>query len=266
MTSPSTAGPQLDVSRISVQLYTVRQDLAADPEATLARLAAIGFTHVEPFALATSAPTLAPLLAAHGLDAPTAHASVVGADLDAVLAAAATTGTTLVIDPHVDRARWSTEEDVAAIAAELNAAAARAADAGVTIGYHNHEFELETRIGGRPALEVLAGHLHERVALEVDTYWAVVGGVDVPDLLDRLGSRVSAVHLKDGDGSRDDSKQVAFGTGDIDTASILAACTRAGSSVQWGVVELDDTTGDMFTAVQDSYTHLAGALSRGAAA
>ncbi len=79
----------------------------------------------------------------------------------------------------------------------------------------------------------------------------------MPDLLDRLGSRVKAVHLKDGDGSRDDSKQVAFGTGAIDTAAILAAC----AGVDLGVIELDDTTGDMFTAVQDSYTHLVKALS-----
>ncbi|WP_380175998.1 sugar phosphate isomerase/epimerase family protein [Kineococcus sp. DHX-1] len=259
MTAPTTPGPTLDVSRISVQLYTVREALAADLDGTLARLAAIGFTQVEPFGLTSSAATLAPVLAAHGLSAPSAHTSVIGADLDAVLTAAAATGTTLVIDPHVDRARWTTTEDVAAIAAELNTAAQRAADAGVTIGYHNHEFELETRIGGRPALEVLAEHLHEQVALEVDTYWAVVGGVDVPDLLDRLGSRVKAVHLKDGDGSRDDSKQVAFGTGAIDTAAILAAC----AGVDLGVIELDDTTGDMFTAVQDSYTHLVQALSSG---
>lgn len=257
MTPPTTPGPTLDVSRISVQLYTVREALAADLDGTLARLAAIGFTQVEPFGLTSSAQTVAPVLAAHGLSAPSAHTSVVGADLDAVLAAAAATGTTLVIDPHVDRARWTTEDHVAAIAAELNTAAERAADAGVTIGYHNHEFELETRIGGRPALEVLADHLHERVALEVDTYWAVVGGVDVPDLLGRLGSRVKAVHLKDGDGSRDDSKQVAFGTGAIDTAAILAAC----GGVDLGVIELDDTTGDMFTAVEDSYTNLVKALS-----
>jgi sugar phosphate isomerase/epimerase len=257
MTSPTTPGPVLDVSQISVQLYTVREALAADPDATLARLAGIGFTKVEPFGLTGAAASLAPLLAAHGLTAPSAHASVVGADLDAVLAAAAATGTTLVIDPHVDRARWTTSEDVAAIAAELNTAAQRAADAGVGIGYHNHEFELQNRIGGRPALEVLADHLHDSVALEVDTYWAVVGGVDVPDLLGRLGSRVKAVHLKDGDGSRDDSKQVAFGTGSLDTGAILAAC----GGVDLGVIELDGTTGDMFTAVQDSYTNLVAALS-----
>lgn len=247
----------LDTSKISVQLYTVREALAADPDATLARLASIGFRKVEPFGLTQGAADLAPLLAKHGLAAPSAHTSVVGADVEAVLAAAALTGTTLVIDPHVDRARWTTVEDIAAIAAELNAAAEKAADAGVTIGYHNHEFEFETKVEGRPALEVLADHLSDGVALEVDTYWAVVGGVDVPESLGRLGSRVKAVHLKDGDGSRDNTKQVAFGTGDVDVTSILAAV----GGVDLGVIELDDTTGDMWAAVEASYTNLVKALS-----
>ncbi|WP_432515007.1 sugar phosphate isomerase/epimerase family protein [Kineococcus sp. SYSU DK001] len=247
----------LDTSKISLQLYTVRAALAADLDGTLARLAATGFTLVEPFGLAERAAELAPALRAHGLSAPSAHAGIVGRDLDAVLTAAATTGTTLVVEPHVDPARWTTVEDVAAVAAELNAAAERAADAGVTVGYHNHEFELATTIAGRPALEVFADHLADAVALEVDTYWAVVGGVDVPDLLARLGSRVKAVHLKDGDGTRDTSRQVAWGTGDLDVTAILAAA----GGVDLAVLELDDTTGDMLTAVQDSFTNLTKALT-----
>ncbi|WP_432544419.1 sugar phosphate isomerase/epimerase family protein [Kineococcus sp. SYSU DK002] len=247
----------LDTSKISLQLYTVREALAADLDGTLARLAATGFTLVEPFGLAEGAAELAPALRAHGLAAPSAHAGIVGRDLDAVLAAAATTGTTLVVEPHVDRARWTTVEDVAAIAAELNAAAERAADAGVTLGYHNHEFELATTIAGRPALEVFADHLADGVALEVDTYWAVVGGVPVPDLLARLGPRVRAVHLKDGDGTRDTSRQVAWGTGDLDVTAILAAA----DGVDLAVLELDDTTGDMLTAVEDSFANLTKALA-----
>ncbi|WP_328293252.1 TIM barrel protein [Kineococcus sp. NBC_00420] len=251
------ADKTLDTSKISVQLYTVRDALAADLDATLARLAGFGFRQVEPFGLTEKADELAPALAKAGLTAPSTHAKVVGGDIEAVLVAAAKTGTTLVVEPHVDPARWTTAEDVAAVAAELNAAALRAADAGVTIGYHNHQFELETKIGGRPALEVFADHLADGVALEVDTYWVVVGGVEVPDLLGRLGERVRAVHLKDGDGSRDTKKQVAFGSGDLDVAAILAAS----AGVDLGVVELDDTTGDVFDAVQGSYDYLTKALS-----
>ena len=43
-------------------------------------------------------------------------------------------------------------------------------------------------MAARPALEVLAGSLDAGVLLEVDTYWAAVGGQDVPALLGRLGT------------------------------------------------------------------------------
>src|SRR5699024_12390346 len=69
---------------------------------------------------------------------------------------------------------------------------------GLTIGYHNHWWELAQQIEGRPALEVFADLLDERIVLEVDTYWAAVGGVDAPDLLRRLGERVKFLHVKDG--------------------------------------------------------------------
>ena len=39
--------------------------------------------------------------------------------------------------------------------------------------------------------------LDERVVLEVDTYWASVGGADVVDLARRLGDRVRLLHVKD---------------------------------------------------------------------
>ena len=260
MPDPTTHDHTFDPQKISVQLYTVRDALAADLDGTLGRLAGFGFRQVEPFGLTDTARELAPALAAHGLSAPSSHVKIVGGDLDAALAAAKATGTTFLIEPMVDPARWTTAEDVAGVAAELNAAAAKAADHGVTIGYHNHWFEVETDLGGRTGLEVLADALDERVALEVDTYWVQVGGVDAVGLLGRLGSRVRAVHLKDGDGTRDTKKQVALGAGSLDVPGILAAS----AGVDLGVIELDDTSGDVFQAVAGGYAYLTGATAGGA--
>src|SRR5262249_39993399 len=94
------------------------------------------------------------------------------------------------------------------------------------------------------------------VHLEVDTYWALVGGADVPALLDRLGERVVALHLKDGDGSLHTKHQVPLGAGRLPVREILAAAPTA-----LRVVELDDTEGDLFEAVRighDLLTELAG--------
>ena len=62
---------------------------------------------------------------------------------------------------------------------------------------------------GRHALEVFADQLDPDVMLEVDTYWAYAGGADVPALLGRLGDRVVALHVKDGDGTLNTKAQTA---------------------------------------------------------
>ncbi len=238
---------------LSVQLYTVREHLATDIPGTLRRIADIGYTRVELFNFVDNADAYAAELAATGLAAPTAHARLVGQDTARIFTAARSIGVETVIDPHIDAARWSTREDVAGIGAELNGLAREAADHGLKVGYHNHAFELENRIDGVSALEILADSLDDAVSLELDTYWAAVGGEDVVPLLGRLGSRVQFLHIKDGPLTKDDKEQLAVGAGKMPIVDILAAAPHA-----LAVVELDDFTGDVFDAVSDSYTYLNG--------
>jgi sugar phosphate isomerase/epimerase len=102
-------------------------------------------------------------------------------------------------------------------------------------------------VGGRTGLEALADALDPAVLLEVDTYWAAVGGQDVPALLGRLGDRVRYLHVKDGPVTKDDP-MTAVGGGRMPVAEILAACPSA----EWHVVELDRCATDVLTAVRDS--------------
>jgi sugar phosphate isomerase/epimerase len=242
------------MSRTSVQLYSVRDAFAADPSDTLRRLAAIGFTRVEPYGVVENADVLRTALAEHGLTAPTAHAQLIGADQHAVFAVAAECGIEVVIDPYVGQERWQDPADIAATATALNAAAEVAARHGVRVGYHNHWWELASRIDGRSAFEVLADRLDPAVVLEVDTYWATVGGEDAPALLRRLGGRVHAIHVKDGGLAPDGSGQVPAGQGRVPVAEVLAAAPDA-----LRVVEFDAYDGDVFAGLAASHAFLAGA-------
>ncbi|HET9649865.1 MAG TPA: sugar phosphate isomerase/epimerase [Microlunatus sp.] len=236
---------------LSVQLYTVREALAEDFDGTLATIAGFGFTQVEPFGFDNFADGLRTGLAKHGLTAPTAHVGLLRGDVDAILDLAAELGIKTVIDPMVDPERWKTVEGIAGIAEQLNAAAEKAASRGLTVGYHNHWFEVETDFDGRTGLDVLADHLAPEVVLEVDTYWAYVGGADVPALLKRLGDRVVALHIKDGDGTRDNKNQVAVGSGIVPVWDYIATAPNA-----LVVVELDDSLGDRLEAVRASRDYL----------
>jgi sugar phosphate isomerase/epimerase len=242
---PGTAG------ELSVQLYAVRAALAADLDGTLARLAAIGFTRVEPFDLVGLREGLRDGLGRHGLAAPTAHVGLLDTDLEVAFDTALELGIGTLIQPWTEPSRWQSEAAVREVADEINAIAARAANLGLRVGYHNHHFELASTLDGRHALEVFADLLDPAVVLEVDTYWAFAGGADVPALLRRLGARVVALHLKDGDGSLDTTKQVAVGSGSLPVGAIIEAAPAA-----LRVVELDDTAGNIFEAVRASRANL----------
>ncbi len=236
----------------ALQLYSVREQLPDDRKGVLRRIAAAGYGAVEAFNVVADPAGLRADLDAAGLPVCAVHANPAGEQAAAVFAATRTLGADTIIVPHLPPARFADAAGVAAVATELNQTAGRAADAGFRLGYHNHDFELSSTVGGRPALEVLADALDDGVLLEVDTYWAAVGGQDVPALLGRLGGRVRYLHVKDGPISKQEP-MTAVGAGRMPVAEILAAAPAA----EWHVVELDRCATDMLTAVEQSLDWLA---------
>ena len=81
--------------------------------------------------------------------------------------------------------------------------------------------------------------------IQLDTYWALVGQADVPGILRQLGDRVVALHIKDGDGTLDDKKQVPVGSGIVPIWDYIEAAPDA-----LRVIELDDSEQDLFEAVR----------------
>ena len=236
----------------SLQLYTVRRELEADLPGTLKQLSAIGFLAVEPYNFHVNPEELSEALRENNLSAPSGHAPLLRSDQDAIFDAAIILGIGTVIDPHVPAEQWTTQEDIAATAAALNAAAEKGAARGVRVGYHNHWWELQTLDDGRTGLEVLAAHLNPEVVLEVDTYWAAVGGQNPVALLERLGDRVRFIHIKDGPATSNPADQVAVGSGSMPVWDIIGAA----GALETGVVELDDHNGNMMDAVAASFEYL----------
>jgi sugar phosphate isomerase/epimerase len=257
---------------ISVQLYSVNDALNADLDGGLSKLASMGLRYVEAFDFVRRPAELRAAFDRHGLTAPTGHAFLVSEEVrradgtvtqvpphEETFAAAQQVGLETVIDPFVAPERWTSVEDVRETARRLNEAAAEATAYGLTVGYHNHDHELRPRIDGRPSLEVFADHLDEEVRLEVDLYWAAAAGVELVELLDRLGDRVTAVHVKDGTlgdhirWGQIPTGQVSAGQGEVPLDSAL----EAARSARYAVIEFDRYEGDIFDAVAGSYRYLA---------
>ncbi|GGS78489.1 sugar phosphate isomerase/epimerase family protein [Nonomuraea spiralis] len=237
---------------ISVQLYTVRDQLAADRDGTLERIAAIGYGAVEPFDPTADPEGFRRVIDDLGLAVSSTHAyALLDREPAEVLDAVATVGADLVIIPGgIPEAEFTTRDGLARTADLLNGLAEQAAGHGMRLGYHNHWWEIEPRIDGRHAIEVLADLLAPEVFLEIDTYWAAVGGADVPALLGRLAGRTRALHVKDGPVVKGEP-HTAVGAGAMPVPEILAAAPDA-----WRIVELDTCATDLFTALADSHAHL----------
>ena len=237
---------------VSVQLYSVRDAIADDLPGAVARLAEIGFTNVEPYGFAERVDEYERAFAASGISAPSGHAPVIDSDdPDLYFDAAVRLGIGTVIDPFVPTERWQSADEIAKTADRVNALAARAATFGLAFGYHNHNWELANRVDGRPALLSFVDRVDDAVVLEIDTFWASVGGVDTPKLLRSLGDRVKFVHVKDGALSDDTSLQQPAGKGAVDVAGILAAAPQAVR-----VVEFDAYAGDLFDGIAESFAWL----------
>jgi sugar phosphate isomerase/epimerase len=240
----------------ALQLYSVRDQLPSGRRAVLSAIRGFGYGAVELYDVRTDPGALRADLDEAGLAVCAVHARALGEDADALLDGSLQVGADTVIVPSVPAERFADAGAVAALARDLNEAAARAAGRGLRFGYHNHAFELPPVAGYQTGLEALADALDPAVLLEVDTYWAAVGSGgpgDVIALLGRLGDRVRYLHVKDGPVTRDDP-MTAVGGGRMPVAEILAACPSA----EWHVVELDRCATDMLTAVRDSLAWLAG--------
>jgi len=247
----------------SVQLYTLRDFIAEDLAGTLARVAAAGFTNVEPYHFGALADDYAAALKANNLTAPTGHAMLIcqpEADVEATFVAAQKLGIQTVIDPFTLPELWATKESVLELAAGLNKVAELAVDHGLRIAYHNHNWEFSNKFDGELALDVFIGALRDDIVLEIDTYWCEVGGTSAPEYLKKLGARVVAIHVKDGKKNVDFSNyeavqtsQCPAGQGDIPVAEILAAAPHA-----LPVVEFDGYSGDLFAGIEQSRKFIMG--------
>ena len=240
---------------IGVQLYTLRNEMQRDVEGTLARVAGIGYREVEFAGYYDKSPAeIRAMLSRTGLTAPATHMPIEMLEGNAAAAfdAAREIGHTYVIVPYLVENRRKTIDDYKAVAAALNRFGAAAKEKGLTLGYHNHDFEF-VPIGGQVPFDTLLAETDPAsVVIELDLYWATKAGHDPVQLIQRQPSRYPLVHVKDSAGAPD-HKMVDVGKGTIDFARIF---TAAGSSLRHRFVE-HDNPGDAFASITASYEHLA---------
>jgi sugar phosphate isomerase/epimerase len=229
------------MSKIGLQLYTLRNECAQDFEGVLRAVADIGFDGVELFDLhGRDAPGLRRLLDELELEVAGRHVGA-DADLAAVADEMRELGTDRVALSWIEPP--ASADDARAAATLVAERADRAAEVGLRYGFHNHWAELE-RFDGVTALELIADL---PVWIELDLGWVWWAGADPIELLERYRGRTPLVHVKDirARGSRDFT---AVGDGGVDYGELLPAV-----DVDWLIVEQDEIDGDAYDAVRRSF-------------
>jgi sugar phosphate isomerase/epimerase len=246
---------------IALQLYSVRDDLANDFEGTLRKVKALGYDGVEFAGLYGYKPeAIRNLLKEIGLTPVSAH--VPFADLMAnpqgMVNDYAEIGCKYIAIPYLTPDYRPSGEKFSEVIEGAKVLGKAARDRGLTLLYHNHDFEFE-KINGAYALDILYNSVPaDLLQTELDTCWVNVAGEDPAAYLQKYAGRSPVVHLKDfvmpGKrpekmyeliGIQDDQKGTeaeAFdfrplGMGAQNFPKILQACQAVGA--QWLVVEQD---------------------------
>ena len=231
----STA-PADQLERVGLQLYTVRTLMQQSVERTLQQVAAVGYREVEIAGYFGRSPAaLSATMRQHGLSAPSAHvgiADIRGGEWAKMVEVAVQLGHRWLVCAWIPDSDRKSADAYKAVGDSLVAAAEVATKAGISVGYHNHDFELAP-LGTSCGLDVLLEHTKgTRIAFEMDLYWLIKAGGDPLAYFDRWPGRFPLVHVKDSMGPPA-HQMVDVGKGRIDFAKIFAKIfaqrTRAGT-------------------------------------
>jgi sugar phosphate isomerase/epimerase len=197
-------GAAVPKGHISIQMFSLRDMFAADPEGTLRALYDIGYRQIEMAGIPPghTAESLRALLDDVGIRAYSGHdgwdvnnfdESAYRAQLErAVTLGQAQTGFAFFPGPY-------TEEFFGVVAGQLNRAAEIAREFGLRFFYHNHDFEFTNlRADGRPVYTVLLEETDPKlVFFQMDFMWINFGGGPWPELLTEMPERFLSFHVKD---------------------------------------------------------------------
>ena len=243
---------------VALQLYTVRNDMAADFEGTLARVKELGYEGVEFAGLfGRSAAEVKKMCEDAGLVPISAHVPYrdILKDPRGVLSIYAEIGCKYVALPYLIPEDRPGSENFIDVIKNARMIGEIARELGMTLLYHNHDFEFD-KIDGKYALDVLYESVPaDLLKTELDVCWVNVGGEDPVNYIGKYSGRAPVVHLKDFVGSRNENmyeligiesekkettvkfefRPVGYGVQNM--PAIVKAAEGAGA--QWVVVEQD---------------------------
>lgn len=278
--------------KIGLQLFSVRNALQKDLEDTLKKVASIGYEYVEiavrnlaengEFSPEVSAERYKKYLDTFQLKAMGTHIGYhEQLNLSDVAEYNKKLGSNKVIIPAYF---FATKKEAYEFADWLNRAGEALRKENIQLYYHNHYHEFQ-EIEEEIVYEILVKETNPAfVQFEFDTFWALRGGQDPVEYLEKLGERCTLVHQKDLNKDADPinllkgktgvldshavfspvdhSDFVEIGTGKMDIQAIISQLVDKGN-VEYIIVEQDRTIKGELESIEESYQALSKLLRIG---
>lgn len=198
-----------------LQLYSVRDDMSADPQGTLSKLAEMGYIYVEHAGYADRlfygyAPAeFRKILDDRGLKMVSGHVEFVNRDWDRALSDfsdrwkytvedAASLGQKYVVTPWLEESIRASYDEFRYFMDVYNRCGELCKKYGMKFGYHNHDFEFSQKYDGRSLFDIMMESIDpELVVVQLDTGNLFNGGAVALDVVNRYPGRFENVHVKD---------------------------------------------------------------------
>ena len=242
---------------IALQLYSVRDDMAADFEGTLKKVKELGYDGVEFAGLyGKTAAEVKALCAEIGLTPISAHVPFVDMMNDPdLIKVYKEIGCDYVVIPYLTEEYRPGQPKFQEVIDGAKLLAEKAKENGMKLCYHNHDFEF-VKVDGEYAIGILYAEVPE-LSPQFDTCWVNVGGENPAEYVRKYKGREEILHLKDFVGSKSENMYALIGIDENeekDTAGkfelrpvgkgvqnfpeILKAAEEVG--IKWVVVEQDN--------------------------
>lgn len=253
---------------IGIQLYTLKDIILKDVKGTLQQVAKIGFKELElyghndgkvfnmPYAEFKSMASDLDLriVSGHymtGQAFPTMKGTLVN-EWERAVEDAVKAGQQYMVIAWLHPEERKTMDDYKRVIDLMNSANETCRKAGITLGYHNHEFEFIPVDGEVPYTVMVAG-MDPSIILELDIYWSTFAEVDALELFRKNKGRIHLWHVKDMD-KANRQLQTDVGSGSIDFKSIFAAADQSG--MKHFFLEQEYFTKPQVEAISLGYNHL----------
>ncbi len=226
---------------VGLELYSVRNELQRDPEATVRAVAKMGYEGVEFYApyfewSESQTKQMSKLLDELGLRCFSTHNDSSSMNRENIRKARDRNlilGSKYVVmasaDPEPGPNGWK------AVADALNFAAGELEASGLKAGYHNHQPEF-TPVGNQRPIEILAKNTKPSIMLQLDVGTCLEAGSDPVAWIRANPGRIRSLHCKDWSPDAAKGYAVLFGEGSADWKNIFAAAESAGG-VEYYLVE-----------------------------